>query len=192
RTRRTSPGKTVRQSMAGCALLPAAMSALCAIELPQIRNPLQGMCPEVFEVDARSGDQIPNGPRNQHIACAGKGGDARSNMYGNAMHIVVYEFDLSGMNANADRNAEVLQCACHRERAMNCARRSVKGRKKSIAETFHFSAPEAHKFLTYGFVVCIQQVPPMPVAKRTGALRRSDDVRENDRRQHPVNCRSRF
>ena len=61
-------------------------------------------------------------------------------MYGDALHIVVGDFDLAGMEAAADLDVERTNRVGNGTGAAHGARRSVKSCKKPISERFHFIA----------------------------------------------------
>src|SRR5712671_6125628 len=57
-------------------------------------------------METRPGDQILDGSRDQHLARPRERRDARGDMNGDAPHFVRGNFNLAGMQAAADLNAE--------------------------------------------------------------------------------------
>jgi hypothetical protein len=64
------------------------------------------MSASLVEALTRSGDQILDGSRYQHLARPGERRDARGDVDGNAPHVVAGNFNLAGMKATADLNVE--------------------------------------------------------------------------------------
>ena len=65
-------------------------------------------------------------------------------------------------------------------------RRPVEGREEPVAISADLSPSVAYKRFAHDAMVPRQQVPPLAITERGGALRRAGDVGKQHRGQHPV------
>ena len=94
-------------------------------------------------------------------------------MDGDAVHFVRGNFDLAGMQATADLNAERVNRLGDGPRATHRARRAVEGGEKPVSERFHFIAAGAREFSPHRRVMGVQQIAPALVAQMLGPRGRS-------------------
>jgi hypothetical protein len=85
-------------------LLPASIRS--RVKVHRFLETLEGMSASLMEAKTRPGDQILDGSRDQHLARPRERRDTRGDMNGDAPHFVRGNFDLAGMQAAADLNAE--------------------------------------------------------------------------------------
>ena len=69
---------------------------------PFTGNSLQGMGAAVGELDVRSGHEVANGTRDEHLPGTGEAGDASGDMYGHAGEISAALDALTGVQPGPD------------------------------------------------------------------------------------------
>jgi hypothetical protein len=104
------------------------------VEVHRFLETLEGMSASLVEAKTRPGDQILDGSRYQYLTGSGERQDARCDVYGDALHIVIGHFDLAGMEATADLDVERTNRLGNGTGAAHGARRETVARK-SIPRT---------------------------------------------------------
>jgi hypothetical protein len=99
--------------------------------------------------------------------------------------VVALQFDLAGIQPAAHRDAEQPHLVGDRRGATHRAP-FVEGREKAVAEVLDRLAAKASDLLSRRPVLPLWQRVPLAVADFGGALRGSDDIAEQHRRQNPV------
>jgi hypothetical protein len=66
----------------------------------------QGVSTTVFEADARSGHQVSDHPRHEHLAGPRLRGDAGHNVHRDAGDVISYQVAFAGMKAGADLDTQ--------------------------------------------------------------------------------------
>src|SRR5688500_17091577 len=107
-------------------------------------------------------------------------------MHRDPTHVAVDEFDLASVNAASDLKSERLDGLTDREGALHCSRRPVERREEAVAERLDLFPAKSPDLTPNGFVVPIQEQPPLPVAELGCAPGGFDDVGEENRREHAV------
>jgi len=105
---------------------------------------------------------------------------------GDALHVVVGDFDLACMEAAADLNVERTNCLGDGAGATHGTRRAVEGGEKPVPKRFHFVAAGARKFPPHRRVMCVEQIVPALVAQLLGPRGRAHDVGEQHGRKDTV------
>src|SRR5262249_29953220 len=93
---------------------------------------------------------------------------------------------LAGMDACADLKAGLCGRAHDLLRALDRAGRTVKRGEEAIAGGVEFAASEPCDLSSRSLLVRCEKVAPSPVTYRRRTLGRSNNVREQQRRQHAV------
>ena len=86
--------------------------------------------------------------------------DARGDMDGDALHFVRGNFDLAGMQAAADLQAERLNRLGDGLRATHGARRAIEGGEKPVSQRFHLIAAGAREFPPHDPMMRVQKIAP--------------------------------
>src|SRR5262245_58348562 len=73
---------------------------------PIVGDALELMRTAVGEADPRPGDEILHGARDEHLARAGQGSDARGDMDGDPADVLAEQLDLTAVQADANLQTE--------------------------------------------------------------------------------------
>src|SRR5688500_4729741 len=76
------------------------------VKLPASGNVLQFVRAAILEPDARPGDEVLDGARDEDLPRLRGGGDPRAGMHGDAMCLAAGELDLAGVQPGADLESE--------------------------------------------------------------------------------------
>src|SRR5216684_3657404 len=123
------------------------------------------MSASLVEAQTRSGDQILDGSRYQHLARPGERRDARGDVDGDALHVVAGDLNLAGMEATADLNVERTDRLGNGAGTTHGTCRAVERGEKPIAKRSHFVAAEAREFPPHRRVMRFEQIAPALVAQ---------------------------
>ena len=107
-------------------------------------------------------------------------------MHGNATEFFTHYLTLSGVNASANVNAELLDRVDDCPTAANGTRRAIKSRQKAVARSVDFSTTVPAKLLTTKQMMLSQKVLPCAVAKFDYARGCANDIREKYACEHAV------
>jgi hypothetical protein len=83
--------------------------------------------------------------------------------------IVISQFNLAGVHANAHRKANSMQRIANGASAVDRPRRTVEGGQETVTEGFHLPSPKPRKLLAHRFVVGVKKVSPCEIALNAGA-----------------------
>src|SRR5215213_2915421 len=90
-------------------------------KLPRSGNALQVVTPAALESQPRTRDEIPDRARDENLAGARGGGDARTDMDRDPANRRPVELDLAGMHARPHRHTECASVGADREPAADGA-----------------------------------------------------------------------
>jgi hypothetical protein len=108
---------------------------------------------------------------------------------GDALHLVVGDFDLTGMKATADLNVEQTDRLGNGAGATHGTRGTVEGGKNPVPKRFHLVAAEAREFPPHRRVMRVEHAPA-PIAQLLGPRGRTHDIGEQYGRKDTVSfCR---
>ena len=138
----------------------------------------------VFEEEPGAGDQILDRLRDEHLACAGGGGDPGADRDGQAGDFPVVKLALAGVDACADLEAEFAHGFGDRLGASDRAGGAVEGREEAVAGGVALLAAEADQLSADKSVVTLEQIAPSTISELCRALGRADDVGEENGRQN--------
>src|SRR6266481_470376 len=144
------------------------------------------MSASLVEAQTRSGDQILDGSRHQHLARAGERRDARGDVDSDALHVVAGDLDLAGMEATADLNVERTDRLGNGAGTTHGTCRAVEGGEESVPKRSHFVAAEAREFPAHRRVMRFEQIAPALVAQLLRPRGRTHDVRKQYGRKDTV------
>ena len=74
--------------------------------MPLARHALELVRAAVFELEARAGDEVPDGARSEHLACARQRRHAGARVDGDAADFRTGELELAGVQAEPDLQAQ--------------------------------------------------------------------------------------
>src|SRR5436190_22640781 len=111
------------------------------VELPLARHALQRMHAAVGERDSRAGDEVRDGPRDEHLPRPGDRSHARADVDRDAPEVVAYQLALAGMEPGPHLDPEVAHRIAGRAGAADRARGAVDGGQEPVAERLHLPAP---------------------------------------------------
>ena len=98
---------------------------------------------------------------------------------GDPADVVISRFDLAGVDAGPDLDAEAADAVSDGGRTLNGPGRSVEGGQKPVSQSLHFLAPEAIELPTNEGVMGIEELTPASVAEFRGPLGGTNDVGEH-------------
>jgi hypothetical protein len=99
-----------RQARSNASLLPSCarlvpltgLSGQDTKESPAARHTLEMVLVTILELEARTGDKVDNGARDQHLTRASKAGDTLADVDGNATDVIPHHLDLTGVKTGTD------------------------------------------------------------------------------------------
>jgi hypothetical protein len=154
-------------------------------DLPVVGDALQGVCSTIDEVEPGTGNKISDGARDEHLARAGEGNDARGDVDAGSSHAVAAALDLAGVKARAHLETQVPQLLAQCERTADSPCRTVETSEQAVSGEVCDDPAEVSDLTLGKRFVRIEQLAPTLVAELDGACGRIDDVGEKDRREHP-------
>ena len=86
-------------------------------DLPLVGDALQGVRSTIDEVEPRTGNEISDGARDEHVARAGEGKDARGDVDAGPGYAVAAALDLAGVKARSHLETQVPQLLAQGERS---------------------------------------------------------------------------
>src|SRR5436305_15194091 len=112
-------------------------------------------------------------------------------MHGNPAELSIDDLALTRVQAGSDLDPQLGDLAAYGRCALDATRRSVERREEPVAGRIQFPPAMPGQLTANERMVALDDLPPPCVAHLRQASRRIDDVREEDRRQHPVGPRLR-
>src|SRR5438128_12682212 len=106
----------------------------CDLEEPPFPgDALQEMRAAVLEDNPRTGHQVFDGARGEHLTCARQSGDPRANVDCKPADVVAHPLALTGVHARSDFEAGLMEAIADGDSAADGARRPVAGGAASLA-----------------------------------------------------------
>jgi hypothetical protein len=143
----------------------------------------------IVEADLRSGDEVADGLRDEHLARSGMRRDPGADVDGEPGDLALVELALADVDSDPRFEAERSDAVDDRLRRPDRACRAVEGREEPVAGGVALVAAEPGELPADDRVVAGEQVAPGAVADPYGMVGRADDVREDDRRQPATSAR---
>ena len=137
----------------------------------------------LIEAETAAGNQILDSSRDKRLTGARKRRDARGNVDGDALHVIVGDLDLAGMEAVADLDVEWTDHLGNGASATHCPRRAVECGEKPVPKRFDLTSPVTRDFLPDCGVMSDEEVAPALVAQLFGSRGRAHDVSEENGRK---------
>ena len=116
--------------------------------------------------------------------------DARADVDGKAGDVVRLDLDLAAMYPSSYLEAEFPDFVADGRSAMNRSSGPIERRQDPVADGLDFVAAEPLYLASCDPVMLIEEVVPTRVAEFRRQSGRADDIREQDRGEHPVRLRS--
>ncbi len=110
-------------------------------------------------------------------------------MDGEPADVLVDQLALAGMDARTHLDLKVAEPIADRLGSADRACRAIEHGQGSVAQRLHHPAPLFGHPLSHHPVVTLEQLAPCAVPQLRGALGRTDDVGEEDRRQSALRAR---
>src|SRR6266699_5802204 len=144
------------------------------------------MSASLVEAQTRSGDQILDGSRYQHLARPGERRHARGDVDGDTLHVVARDLDLASMEAAADLNVERTDRLGNGAGTTHGTCRAVERGEESVAKRSHFVAAEAREVPPHRRVMRLEQSAPALVDQVLRPRGRTHDIRKQYGRKDTV------
>ena len=122
--------------------------------------------------------------RGSRRACGRR--DPRRLMHGGAPHVVAYHLHLARVHTGANVETQRACAIADPYRSADRASRTVEHGEEPITRRVDLAPAKAVELVADLSVVPTEQLSPRPVAKPYRGLRRRDDVREQQRRDHTI------
>src|SRR5687768_10058057 len=103
------------------------------VDGPRARDALQLVLAAWFEREARAGDEILDGARDEDLARPRERGDAGADVDGDAAHGAPRKLHLAGVDAAPELEAELARPSANGDGAPHGARRPVEDREEAVA-----------------------------------------------------------
>src|SRR5262249_51138591 len=161
-----------------------------SIEPPAPGTALELVLAALLDLDAGARHEIPDGARDQHLSRPGVRRHARADVHSDAGDGVAAHLALARVQPGTDLEAQGPHRVPDGAGTANRARGAVEGGQKAVAGGSHLGSAPAPELAPHEGVVDFQQVAPLAIAELHRSLRRRDDVREEDRREHAIGLRS--
>ena len=187
---RGQPGPTAFLPQNGPVRKRSPISVFESEDLPLIRHAFQGMAPTLLESCARSERQVPNCAGEDDVAGPGEARDASADVHREAAHLLPHTLAFAGVESRANRDAHLPHRLDDLSRAFQSLRRRVERCEQTVAGGVDLLAVEPFQLASGDAVIGIQDSAPRSIAHRSGEIRGSHDVREQDRRDEPLGDRS--
>src|ERR1700694_400456 len=165
---------------------PAVVSVLNGVQVPGSGYAVEFIVTAIGEEEPGARDQVSHGTRHPHRVGFRQRGDACSDMHRNASDVVPSDFNFAGVDATPYFKVKLAGGISNGTGAFDGTSGTIEGREEPASRCFVLPAPTTRQLTTNGVIVPIKQVTPMPIAKLARPLRRLDDVREENRREHTV------
>src|SRR6202042_1023083 len=109
------------------------------VEVHRFPETFEGMSASFVEAKTRPGDEILDRSGHQHLAGPGERRYARGDVDGDALHVIVGDFDLASMEATANLNVERANRLGNGASAPYGTCGAVEGGEKPAPERFNFA-----------------------------------------------------
>src|SRR5690349_11099493 len=155
-------------------------------ELPGLVDTAQTMRPAIGELQARACDEIPHSSGGENFAPTCGCRDPCADVDRQATQLVADPLTFSRVHAGSNLEAEVTHRPDDRARAADSHSRAVEAGKESVACGVELTSVEPGEQLADARIVLVDQLVPAAVSELAGALRRADNVSEENRRKQTV------
>jgi hypothetical protein len=150
------------------AKVPMSVSLGGGKQIPSTRKALEFKGSAFGKFQAGAGDKVSDHPRYQYLVRSRLRHNSRGSVHRNATDILSPNFDLAGVQACAERQADVFRGGAESERAPDGAAGTVERRQNAVACAFDQNAAVVADDLLGKLIVDIQQITPAPVANFDG------------------------
>ena len=148
-------------------LISAAPRLQGAEEAPFAGHTFECVSTTIDELNARTGNQVPDGARDQHFVGPGSGCYSRSDMHGDPADIVSDEFALAGVQPATDLKAQGAELLTHGTGASYRPSGTIEGGEHAVACPIHLATAERAQLFSYHRVESCQQLAP-PLVSHLG------------------------
>src|SRR5262245_45929979 len=107
-------------------------------------------------------------------------------MHSDAADVTVSDLDLTGVEPCPHLDPDGVSLVAARLGAADPPGRPVECREHAVADRLHLASPMAVELTANQPVVLLKEVGPAPVPQGRRAFRRTDYVREQNGREHPI------
>ena len=133
------------------------------VEPPAPGNTFELVGTALVESNAGSGDEVGHCLRDENLRRPRQGSNACTDVYSDSPDVGVSQFDLAGVNPDADHNAEHPDGVAHRACTVDGAGRSVECRQEAVADELDLHTASAAQLGTDDGVVTVEQRSPSSV-----------------------------
>src|SRR6185437_14383188 len=130
------------------------------IQAPRPRHSLQLPFAAVLESQARAGDEVFDGLRDEHLARPGGSGDACPDRDGQARNLAVVELALARVDTGAHLESESMHAFHDGLRAADRARGAVERCEEAVACSVPFFAAEPPELPADERMMLVEELPP--------------------------------
>src|SRR2546423_484745 len=147
---------------------------------------LEWMRAAVLEDNPRTGHQVLDRARGEHLTGAGQSSNARADVHGKAADVVAHPLALTGVDAGSDVEVGLEEPIADGDGAADSARGPIEGGQEPIAGGADLLSAKSRELATYQRVMLLEEVAPGMVTERCRALGGADDVGKEDGGEHPI------
>src|SRR5256714_9068804 len=141
---------------------------------------LKWMRPPVLEDDPRTGHQVFDRARGEHLTGAGQSSNPRADVHGKAADVVAHPLALTGVDTCSDLEVGLEEPIADGDGAANRAGGPVEGSQEPIAGGTDLLAAKPRELSTHQRMMLLEEVAPGMVTERRRALGGADDVSKED------------
>src|SRR5262249_35465279 len=152
-------------------------------ELPGLLDTAQTMRPAVGELQAGAGNEIPHCPRGENFAATRHRSDPCADVNRETAQLLSDPLTFSRVHSGSNLETELTHRAHDRARETHGHSRSLEAGEEPVACGVELATVEPRQQIADTRIVFLEQPVPTAVSELAGALRRADDVREENRRK---------
>jgi hypothetical protein len=156
------------------------------VHLPLAGDTLQLVPTSVLEADAGASGQVAHRAGYQHLSWASQAGDSRRDRDRETANLAGDLFHLADMDAGADLDPELLHPSDDLGGAFDGCCGRVEHGEEAVAGSVDLATGVPPERGSDDLVMELDQVAPPSIAQLGSVLRRSHDVRHEDRRQESL------
>src|SRR6266581_788805 len=168
---------------------PRFLLCLHGEQSPIAGHALQRTTPDVAKLYGRPCDKILYRARNNDFVRRRLPSHSRSRVNRDATYVVANHFTLSSVQSRANLHPQPSNCLGRRRCATNCPGRTVKRGEHTVARGGDLPSAKSRKLSAHRRIVPIEKLAPATVSKLGRALRRPDNIHEENRGEHTVRFR---
>jgi len=151
-------------SIASRARVSGCLSILDLLQTPVAGDALELMLPTVSELDARSGDEIPDGAGHHDLSRVCLGADPSGYMDGEASQVIAAHLAFACMQTGADVDAKFSRSVKDGLGAADRTSGAVKGREEAVPSRVDLTSTKPPELIAYRAVVGVEHRSPALVA----------------------------